>query len=274
MRRFLTRVSLGGMQALIIDPGTLQNLQIYYDGRTGMTTTGTAPNMDVTRWADESGNTRDTIQDTVGVAGPPLLHGGANGDSTGGLVAAYAAVQMDSGINTFRGMSTGSLQAIDCAAGQTQYLLARMPNGTANQAMYGIKWPSGTSSAPGLLFQSDNYDGSNGNVYFGPSAPGHLIYTLGSTGFDGGVKTPTGTWELYTLVWDTTNTITLYWRGQPIASSSGHALQNASGTLEFSAISSGLDLAVWYGAYLFYNVAQSAQTIKGVYQWFRQQGAS
>lgn len=274
MRRFLCRVADGGGQVAGTDPGTLPHLQIYYDGRTGMTTTGTAPNIGVTRWADQSGNGRDTTQQTVGAAGPPLLHGGANGDSTVGLVAAYAALQMDSGISTFRGMQTVSLQQIDCAAGQTQYLLARMPNGTANQAMYGIYWPSGTPSAPGLLFQSDNYDGGGGNVYFGPSAPGHLIYTLGSSGFDAGITTPAGTWELYTLVWDTTNTITLYRRGQPIASSSGHALQSASGVLQFSAISSGIDLSVWYGAYLFYNVAQSAQTIAGVYQWFRRQGAS
>lgn len=246
------------------NPALLPNLEINLDGRFGWTTAGAAPNLTVTRWADQSGNNRDMLIDPPGAAGPPFFHGAPNGDNPG-LAPGVDTMGCISGggAPAVRGKLNSSLPSpFTNVRGFTQYILVKQlgPMDPTNGQIV-TKWPDAGGGAS-LIYQGAAFS------FFGGVLNGHVAIQVGGSAFDTGVATPVGTWDLWTIVNDTALNMVIYRGGSQVASFAGvTAVYDTE--LDMFGPSIGADEFNQVGGYLFYTAAHSALTVALVHAWYQ-----
>lgn len=254
---FGTRVF--GNRGPVIDPGTLGPV-LYLSGlpSDGPVSSGGF----LTNWFDKVANYNFTPSTgSIGI-------GTYNNQEGPGVWSALMY-----GGSFFAGMDAhGSLPSFPNGNGYTQYLLA---SGIGPDSHYGVllfNWPSGTDG-DSLIYQASGFDGSGGNFYFGPSAPGHIIVRHASTGYDTGLITEAiqSHWHLFTLVSDGSTNTTIYVDGLQSGSPIAAGAVGLGSNLTFGGPSAGASYCHYLmSSYILYTTQHTPGQIAGVRRWFRQ----
>jgi hypothetical protein len=259
MKRFLRRVPDGGGILPVINPASLQHLEIYYSGLTGVN-----PNTegsDLTSWDDQSGNGRN-LSVAIPGASAPLVHTTAQG-----LKAGTSCIELIDGASP-RGKERTSLpNPFTQVRGSTQYVLAKMVSGNV-QVWHPFYWPIGGSNGPALYWQGPGKNGGGGAVWNGTNVPaGNMALVINNTGYDIGRATVANTWELWTVVSTTANHHLVYRNGVLVGDIVTTAY-NLTSEIDFGARpSSGTQQSGRAALYILYTDTHSAGTIAAVHGW-------
>lgn len=241
-----------------IDPATQPNLEIYLSGRGGIT-----PNTNLaslTAWNDQSGNARNFGTVPGGSVAPVVLTTGL------GLAPGVSCISISAGGGgTNREIINNALPSFTQVRGSTQYALVNFNVYNGNGLRW-FFWPSGAFSGPSLIYQATGFS------FFGSVPNGHVAVQYGATGVDTGVVSPSGTWDLWTIVEDPEpgDGITFVYRnGQQVATFGGPASYLLQTECDLGGPSAGAAQFGEIASYLLYTAAHTAAQVSGIYKWFK-----
>lgn len=250
---FGIRVAAGQVPPL--DPASQPNLEIYLADPAGIAPATGLP-APLTRWADQSGNGHDFSNIPAGVIPPTVF------PSSGLAVPLEISYNGDDGGST-QMVINNALPGFTQARGSTQYALARVPEPqTGNAGARVWYWPNGGNSGPSLIFQAGAFS------FFGGVPNSHTAMQIGAVGYDLGPQR-TGTWNLYTIVSDTSNNHTVYRDGALLASFAALPyLLQAEMDIGGPSLPSPT-LFEHIAGYLLYTAAHTPNQVRGVYAWYK-----